>query len=463
MKKQNVTFPIGNIAVIDKIATQTDFFSSVFKNLEGRARDFIPLIKLLIWNKLDESYSIDRLPDFVPDQMLDLLGFEGELSSRTANRTLERLGERSQLILNKYQDWIGKQKLVDKNQLTDFTSTYFEGKKSSIAKKGYSRDDKRDKLQITIGISTGINGIPTMLTVSEGNEQDKKHMKKIYKLAKQVCEPGTLFIFDCGGNSREIKEQIKKDGFNFLTLMAKHSKTYKKYIAIFRANEKTSIIINENTYSCVKIPEENEFRYIFFSEKLMKDQLEKKGRKFIRELAKGEKIGKKVKSGKDLDKIIFPDGWIVTKGVIQKSLEKVQNPFISGIEGYFILESSVDSDPKTILQLYKDRGLAENFIRDLKEGAEMRPIRHWSKNAVLGYILIVFLAKFLINLTLLLAKNPLIKNLKLHKKYLMNLTLSMIYPKNYLRLAVISNFSEEMKAFFGDYLKKFGETELEIV
>jgi len=141
----------------------------------------------------------------------------------------------------------------------------------------------------------------------------------------------------------------------------------------------------------------------------------------------------------------------------------MQNPFISGIEGYFILESSVGAEPEKILQLYKDRGMAENFIRDLKEGAEMRPIRHWSKNAVLGYVLVIFLAKFIFNLTLLLAKNPLIKNLKLHKKYLMNLTLSIFYPKNYFRLAIISNFSAEMKALFGDYLRKFGEFELEIV
>lgn len=164
-----------------------------------------------------------------------------------------------------------------------------------------------------------------------------------------------------------------------------------------------------------------------------------------------------------MDQIICPDGWIVTKGTIQKTIEKIENPFISGIEGYFILESSVDSNPETILKLYKDRGLAENFIRDLKEGAEMRPIRHWSKNAVLGYILIIFLAKFLVNLTLLLTKNPLVKNLKLHKKYLMNLTLSIFYPKNYFKLSLISNFSVEMKALFGNYLRKFGELEPEIV
>jgi transposase len=211
--RQNVTFSVGNIAVIDKIASETDFFRFVFQNLGGKARDFIPLIKLLIWNKLDESYSIDKLPDFVHGEMLKLLGFENTFSSRTANRTLERLGERSQIILNKYQEWIQRQQLIDKNQLVDFTSTYFEGRKCPIGKLGYSRDDKRDKLQITLGISTGINGIPTMLTISEGNEQDKTHMKKILKLLQKACDKGSLFVFDCGGNSKNIREWIVKNGF----------------------------------------------------------------------------------------------------------------------------------------------------------------------------------------------------------------------------------------------------------
>jgi transposase len=32
--------------------------------------------------------------------------------------------------------------------------------------------------------------------------------------------------------------------------------------------------------------------------------------------------------------------------------------------------------PAKILEVYKNRDHAEKFIRDLKEGAEMRPIRH---------------------------------------------------------------------------------------
>ena len=134
------------------------------------------------------------------------------------------------------------------------------------------------------------------------------------------------------------------------------------------------------------------------------------------------------------------------KGEVQTSLSEVVNPFVTGLEGYFILESSVDSKPEKILRLYKGRDKAEKLIRDMKEGSDLRPIRHWNKNVVIGYLLIVFLTNCLVKLTHFLSKNSVVKNLKLLKKYLNNLTLTIIYRENSLRESVLSNFSREMKA-----------------
>lgn len=120
------------------------------------------------------------------------------------------------------------------------------------------------------------------------------------------------------------------------------------------------------------------------------------------------------------------------------------------MEGFFILESSVDESPEKILMLYKGRDKAEKLIRDLKEGTDLRPIRHWSKKAVIGYILIVFLTNCLIKLTHFLSKNIAVKNLKLLKKFLNNLTVTVIYRKNGLREKVFSNFSEEICGLFGE-------------
>jgi len=41
---------------------------------------------------------------------------------------------------------------------------------------------------------------------------------------------------------------------------------------------------------------------------------------------------------------------------------------VTGLEGFFVPESSVDDEPEKILDAYKNRDMAEKFIRDLKEG-----------------------------------------------------------------------------------------------
>ena len=98
----------------------------------------------------------------------------------------------------------------------------------------------------------------------------------------------------------------------------------------------------------------------------------------------------------------------------------------------------------------------------MKEGTELRPIRHWSTAAIIGYLFIVFLTNCLINLTHFLAKLPVIKNVKLLKKYLNNLTLTVVYPKNRFRFSVLSNISEEIKAILGDFVNKYEDKSLDL-
>jgi len=59
------------------------------------------------------------------------------------------------------------------------------------------------------------------------------------------------------------------------------------------------------------------------------------------------------------------------------------------------LESSVGADPLEILKTYKQRDAAEKPIQNLKEEIE---IGHWKTSAIIGSILIAFLAESLINL-----------------------------------------------------------------
>lgn len=458
--RQNVTFSIGNLAVIDKANADYGFFEDILGNLAGKADSFLPSIKLLIYNRLGECHSLLRLPEFTPLELIERLGGKKLLTERTLNRNLSRLGKKDVFVVENYQQFVVKHKLVDNTQHIDFSSIYFEGSKCSMGKLGYSRDHEPGKLQITFGISVGGNKMPTALTIQKGNVVDKKHMKSMLKLCKYVLAPESITIFDCGGNTKENKRKIRKLGFHYLTLKPKRKKAYKELVQIFGQHEPEKIEMNGETYLCVKIWKDGEWVYIFYSEKLKNDQLEIKRVKFARKLAKGDALLKKVKKGKELKPQISREGWIVTKGCLQRTLEKVRNPFVIGIEGFFALECSQDLEPATALMLYKDRDKAEKLIRDMKEGAETRPVRHWSRDAVVGYMLVVFLTNALINLTLLSAKNPLVKNLKLLKKYLKNSTLTVVYPKNRFRFSVAANISAENRALLGDFIENYGEKEL---
>ena len=457
--EKNISFSIGPLALMERIENKFKLFGILFEDLAGKAKNLKKSAKLFTYNKLAESIAICRLKDVYPSELFSEIGFIKEPNERAIYRDLARIGKKAQLILDRYQLFLKRNNLVSSEQFMDFSSSYFEGN-PKLGALGYSRDHRPGKKQIVFGISTGMNNIPSALTIQKGNIQDKTHFKSLFFTAKKILEIGSIIIFDCGANTNKNKEMITKSLMNYLTLVQKNKKLYKRYLKIFKENKKEILTCNCTRYKCVKISEDKVFKYIFYSKKARKEQLKKKAKKFARELAKNDsKILSKVKKGKSFAKFQTSKGIVYAKGEIQKQFELV-NPFITGLEGFFILESSVDEDPYKILKLYKERDRAEKLIRDMKEGTDLRPIRHFSDDAIIGYILIVFLTNCLIQLTHLLNKDSVVKNGKLLKKYINNLTVTIIYYPNRPKVKIISNFSEEIWSILGDFVDKYKKNQL---
>jgi len=233
--KSNKTYPLGGIVMIEKVEKEFGLFSTIFKNLGGNAKNFISITKLHIYNKLTHSVSVRQIPNAYPEELMKQLGMKGKPSERTLYRTLERIGRYFPVVLGRYQHFVEENGIVDNNQIIDFSSTYIEGEKAELASYGYSRDKRPDKLQINFGISTGINGIPTALTIQKGNVQDKKHMREMLKIVSKVLPENSLLIFDAGANTKANKEKIRKLGYHYLSLKAKKIKTYQKYTEFFKS------------------------------------------------------------------------------------------------------------------------------------------------------------------------------------------------------------------------------------
>ncbi|MEM4258129.1 MAG: transposase [Candidatus Thermoplasmatota archaeon] len=390
---KNTTIPLGAVVMIHQIENRYGLFQHLFSDIGINAKDFIPNVKVLVGNKLTHSVSILQIPETYPQEFAQRLGMKEPLKDRTLNRTLERIGKRSPIIFHRYQQFLKQHDLVDDEQVVDFSSSYLEGRKSELASYGYSRDKRPDKQQINFGISTGINGIPTALTIQKGNIQDKKHMREIFRLVSAILQEDSLLIFDTGANTIENKQKIRSKKFHFLTLRAKHVDSYKKYLTFFKHHntDVVDIVVNDRTYFCVKKKEEDDsVSYIFFSPELYDEQMHIKEQKFIRKKQQGNKLLKKRKH----PVLPFDEGWVQLIPCLQRTLQDIENPYINGLEGFFILESSVDTEPENILRLYKQRDVAEKFIRALKEGLELRPIRHWNNYCVIGIFFISFLCKY---------------------------------------------------------------------
>lgn len=58
--------------------------------------------------------------------------------------------------------------------LYDLTSSYVEGTTCPLAKRGYNRDGKRDKLQVNYGLVTDGRGCPVAVSVVDGNVTDSR-------------------------------------------------------------------------------------------------------------------------------------------------------------------------------------------------------------------------------------------------------------------------------------------------
>ena len=283
---------------------------------------------------------------------------------------MEKIGRIFPVLMERYQDFLNDHNLGDNERFIDFSASYFVGNRSDIGAFGHSKDHRPDKMQVSFGIATGMNDIPTALTIQKGNESDKKHLVEVINIVKKVIPKNSTLIFDSGGNTKRNKERIRSLDHHYLTVKPKKVRSYKRAISFFSDEYKGKNIkvvkIGETEYFCAKKPENNEIYYIYFSKDLYDTQIRSKSDRFKRDKEKGEKILKKRK------KYPSNDGWIELIPELQRTLSEIDNPYITGIEGFFILESSMDSDSESILRLYKDRDKAEKFIRSLKEGLEIR-------------------------------------------------------------------------------------------
>ena len=105
--------------------------------------------------------------------------------------------------------------------LYDVSSSYFEGTTCPLAKRGYNRDGKVNKLQVNYGLVTDGRGCPVAISVFEGNVSDTKTLlPQVQQLRERFGIHDVVLVGDRGMIAQtSIDVLTTMDGLDWITAL----------------------------------------------------------------------------------------------------------------------------------------------------------------------------------------------------------------------------------------------------
>jgi hypothetical protein len=105
--------------------------------------------------------------------------------------------------------------------LYDLSSSYFEGSHCPLGRIGYSRDGKKNKLQVNYGLMTTREGCPISISVYEGNTSDTMTlMPQVKKLKESFGLQRVVLVGDRGMISHKAIGEIQEiEGMAWITAL----------------------------------------------------------------------------------------------------------------------------------------------------------------------------------------------------------------------------------------------------
>jgi Transposase DDE domain len=298
--------------------------------------------------------------------------------------------------------------------LYDVTSTYFEGRTCPLAKRGYSRDGKRHKLQIVFGLMCTAEGCPVAVEVFEGNVGDPSTLaSQISKLKQRFGLDHVVLIGDRGMiTEARINETVKPAGLNFITAL--------RAPAIHSLAEAGTIqlsLFDQRDLAEISSPDYPGERLIVCRNPLLADERRRKRGELLdateQELLDVQARVRRAKRPlRGKDKIALAVGAVVNHYKMAKHFaltitdddltferESEQIDAEAVLDGIYVLRTDLKSealDAAATVRAYKDLATVERAFRSLKTvDLEVRPIHHRRAQRVRAHVLLCMLAYYL--------------------------------------------------------------------
>ena len=297
--------------------------------------------------------------------------------------------------------------------LYDLSSTWLEGRCCPLAKRGYSRDGKRGKLQIVFGLLCNREGCPVAVEVFEGNTADPRTVGvHIDKLRRRFGLSRVVLVGDRGMlTEARIREEVAPAGLDWITTLrapairelvssgaVQRSMFDDTDLAEIRCDaypgERLIVCRNERlaeqrAHKREALLQATEALLAPIVAATQRDKRRLKGQEKIA-LRVGKVIGK-YKMAKHFELDITE-----TSLTYRRNAEAIAAE--AALDGLYIVRTSVPAvelDAEHTVRAYKGLSVVERAFRSLKTvDLKVRPIYHYAASRVRAHVLLCMLAYY---------------------------------------------------------------------
>jgi len=298
--------------------------------------------------------------------------------------------------------------------LYDLTSTYFEGRKCSLARYGKSRDERPGNLQIVFGLLTNAAGCPVAVEVFEGNTGDPKTVAvQVNKLRQRFGFQRLVLVGDRGLlTAARVREDLQPvSGIDWITAL--------KGVEVQKLASEQALqlsLFDERDLAEITHPDYPGERLIACCNPLLAEERKRKRRELLaatekqlnqivaatqrrRQPLRGEqkialKVGKLLGASK-VGKHFLPH---IEKDRFSYERDQAGIDREAALDGIYVIRTSLpaqNSSSEETVRRYKSLAKVERAFRSLKSvDLKARPIHHYSAGRVRAHVLLCMLAYY---------------------------------------------------------------------
>ena len=403
--------PHGDAAAVLAMAKQCGLAEALS---DRRSSDRKLAMGLIMAQLLNPGSKVSHADYLSESRLLSSLGIElglGEVHENDLYESLDWLGRRQAKV---------EAKLAAKHLkeggivLYDSSSSYFEGTQCPLARRGYSRDHRRDLPQVNYGLLCSEEGRPVAVEVFEGNVNDVKTLPtQVQKLKERFGLKRMVVVGDRGMvTSVAIRQELTEAGFGWITAL-RHAAIAK----LHRANIIMPSLFDEQNLAEVSSPSYPGERLVVCFNPFTKERNQATRGSLIACTQRGlaqvmARIHQKRKPLRGKGEIGIAAGAVLSQFKVQRYFKlQIEDDAMTfelrqdvldqeaRLDGIYVVRTTVpveEMNPEQVRANYLSLSRVERAFRCLKSvDLQIRPIHHHLEHRVRAHVFLCMLAYYL--------------------------------------------------------------------